>query len=118
MKVLFIEKILRKNPCEKVITELFALRQKYKEEINDVMQLLVILIMNALFGEFLRKNITESYQCKSENWVMSEYDERVLYYHKIKYGNYIVKMKDNEGLLDEIKSQHTPFTTCCFYIIK
>ena len=53
------------NPFEKVITKLFALRQKYKEEKNDVMQLLVKLIMNALYGDFLRKDITESYQCKS-----------------------------------------------------
>ena len=35
------------NPFEKVITKLFVLRQKYKEENNDVMQLLVKLIMNA-----------------------------------------------------------------------
>ena len=48
------------NPFEKVNTKLFALRQKYKEENNDVMQLLVKLIMNALYGEFLRKDITES----------------------------------------------------------
>ena len=35
------------NPIERLITELFALRQKYKEGNNDVMQLLVIMIMNA-----------------------------------------------------------------------
>ena len=67
------------------------------------MQLLVKLIMNALYGEFLRKHITESYQCKSEMWMQTEYDERVLDYEKIKFGNYIVKMKDNEGLQDEVK---------------
>ena len=66
------------NPFEKVITKLFALRQKYKEENNDVMQLLVKLIMSALYGEFLRNDITESYQCKSEMWMQTEYDERVL----------------------------------------
>ena len=49
------------NPFEKVIIKLFALRQKYKEENNDVMQLLAKLIMNALNSEFLRKDITESY---------------------------------------------------------
>ena len=59
---------------------LFALRQKYKEENNDVMQLLVKLIINALYGEFLRKDITESYQCKSEMWMRTDYDERVLDY--------------------------------------
>ena len=107
------------NPFEKVITKLFALREKYKEENNDVMQLLVKLIMNALYGEFLRKDSIENNQGKSETWMMSEYDERVLDYHKINNGNYIVKMKDDEGLLDEIKkSQHTPYTTSCFYIIE
>ena len=54
------------KPFEKVIDKLFALRLKYKRENNGVMQLLVKLIMNALYGEFLRKDITVNYQCKSE----------------------------------------------------
>ena len=95
------------NPFEKVITKLFALRQKYKEENNDVMQLLVKLIMNALYGELLRKDITESYQCKREMWMQTEYDERVLDYQNIIHGNYIVKMKDDEGLDDELKKANT-----------
>ena len=73
------------NPFEKLITKLFALRQKYKEENNDVMQLLVKLIMNALYDDFLRKDNTESYQSKSEMWMQTEYDERVLDYQKIIY---------------------------------
>ena len=91
------------NPFEEVVDKLFALRQKYKNENNEVMQLLVKLIMNALYGDFLRKDITESYQCKSEASMMTEYDERVLDYQKINYGNYNVKMKDDEGLQDEVK---------------
>ena len=63
--------------------------------------------MNALYGEFLRKDITESYQCKSEMWMQTEYDERVLDYQKINFGNYIVKMKDDEGLQDEVKKANT-----------
>ena len=92
------------NPFERVIDRLFALTQKYKEEKHVVMQLFVKLIMNALYGEFLRKDITESYQFKSEICMMTEYDERVLYYQKINYGIYIVKMKDDEGLQDEVKN--------------
>ena len=91
------------NPSEKVIDNLFALRQKYKDEGNEVMQLLVKLIMNALYREFSRKGITESFQCKSEMWMQTEYDERVLDYQKINYGNFIVKIKDNEGLQDDVK---------------
>ena len=91
------------NPFEKVINEIFKLRQKYKDENNEVFELLVKLIMNSLYGEILRKDILESYQCKSEKWMMREYDERVLDYQQSKYRNYIVKLKDDEGLEDEIK---------------
>ena len=104
------------NPFEKVIDELFALRQKNKKkENNEVLQLLVMLIMNASYGEFLRKDITESYPCKIETWMMSEYDERVLDYQKI---NYIVKIKDDEGLLDEIKKANTSPLQLVVYIIE
>ena len=51
--------------------------------------------MNSLHGEQTRKALKESYQCKSENWMMSEYDERVLDYQKINYGNSIVKMEND-----------------------
>ena len=71
------------TPFRKVIDKLFELRQKHKAENKNVMQLLVKLIMNSLYGEFLRKDILESYQCKSEMWMMTEYDERVLDYQKI-----------------------------------
>ena len=67
------------------------------------MQLLVKLIMNSLYGEQIRKDIEERYESKSEHWMMTEDDERVLDYQKINYGNYIVKMKDDEGLQDEVK---------------
>ena len=71
------------------------------------MQLLVKLIMNALYGEFLRKDILESYQCISEMWMMLEYDERVSDYQKMNHENYIVKLKDDEGLEDEVKKVNT-----------
>ena len=67
------------------------------------MQLLVKLIMNTLYGEFLRKDFLESYQCKSEAWMMTEYDERVLDYQKNTYGIYIVKLKDDERIDYEVK---------------
>ena len=47
------------------------------------MQLLVKLIMNSLYGEQIRTDIEESYQCKSEYWMETEYDERVLDYQKL-----------------------------------
>ena len=95
------------SPFRKVIDILFALRQKYKDENNDVMQLLVKLIMNSLYGEKIRKDIEEKFACKSEAWMMSEYDERVKDYWKISGINYIVKMIDDAGLEDEVKKLNT-----------
>ena len=42
------------SPFRKVIYILFELRQKYKDENNDVRQLLVKLNMNSLYGEQIR----------------------------------------------------------------
>ena len=83
------------------------MRQKYKDEGNDVMHLLVKLLMNALYGEQTRKDFEEKFACNSEAWLMSEYDERVKRYWKISGINYIVKMADDAGLEDEVKKLNT-----------
>ena len=54
------------SPFRKVIEKLIALRQKYKDEKNDLMQGLVKLIMNSLYGVQIRNDINESYHCKPE----------------------------------------------------
>ena len=95
------------SPFRKVIDKLFALRQKYKDENNDVMQFLVKLLMNSLYGENIRKDIEEKFACKSEMWMQTEYDERVKVYWKISGINYIVKMIDDAGLEDEVKKLNT-----------
>ena len=88
----------RISPFRKVIEKLFALRQKYKDEKNDLMQGLVKLIMNSLYGVQTRRDINEIYYCKSKTWMETEFDENVLDYWKLPNGNYIVKMKKDDGL--------------------
>ena len=95
------------SPFRKVIDILFKLRKKYKDENNDVMQILVKLLMNALYGEQIRKDIEEKFACKSKMWKQTEYDERVVDYWKISNINYIVKMIDNAGLEDQVKKLNT-----------
>ena len=104
--VIYLENF-KESPFRNVIDKLFALRQKYKDDNNDVMQLLVKLLMNSLYGESIRKDIEEKFACKSEAWMMSEYDERVKDYWKISSFNYIVKMIDDAGLEDEVKKLNT-----------
>ena len=95
------------SPFRRVIDILFKLRKKYKDENNDVMQLLVKLLLNSLYGENIRKDIEEKFACKSEMWMQTEYDERVKDYWKISGINYIVKMIDDAGLEDEVKKLNT-----------
>ena len=103
--------IYRKNfkvsPFKKVFDKLFALRQKDKDEGNEVMQLLIKLLMNALYGEQIRKDLEEKFACKSEMWMQTEYDEKVKDYWKISGINYIVKMIDDAELEEEVKKLNT-----------
>ena len=68
------------SPFRKVFEEVFALRQKYKGEGNEVMQILINLLMDSLYGEQIRKDNEEKFACKSEVWMISQHDERVKYY--------------------------------------
>ena len=71
------------------------------------MQGLVKLIMNSLYGVQIRRDINESYYCQSEKWMKTEFDENVLDYWKLPNGNYIVKMKKDDGLDDVCDNTNT-----------
>ena len=79
-KVFFYRENFKISPFRKVIEKLFSLRQKYRDEHNDLMQGLVKLIMNSLYGVQIRKDIDQAYKCKSQHWMETEYDENVLDY--------------------------------------
>ena len=89
---------LKISPFRKVIEKLFAVRQKYKDKGNDLMQNLVKLIMNSLYGVQIRKDINESYKSKSQYWMETEYDDNVLDFWRLSNGNSIVKFKKDDGL--------------------
>ena len=95
------------SPFRKVIEKLFALRQKYKDEHNDLMEGLVKLIINSLYGNQIRKDIDQSYKCKSQHWMETEYDENVLDYWRLPNGNYIVKLKKDDGLEEDNDVKNT-----------
>ena len=95
------------SPFRKVIEKLYSLGKKYKDEKNVLMQGLVKLIMNSLYGVQIRKDINESYYCKSENWMKTEFDENVLDYWKLPNGFYIVEMKKDDGLDDDCDNKNT-----------
>ena len=49
--------------------------------------------MNSLYGENIRKDITEKYSCKSEHWMTTQYDENVLDYWKLANSQLYSKIK-------------------------
>ena len=57
------------------------------------MQNLLELIMNSLLAVQIRKNITESYKSKSQNWMEREYEDNVLDYWTLPSESYTVKFK-------------------------
>ena len=63
--------------------------------------------MNSLYGENIRKDIEEKFDCKSEAWMLTECEERVKDYWKISGINYIKKMIDDARLEDEVKKLNT-----------
>ena len=71
------------------------------------MQGLVKLNMSSLYGVQIRRDINESYYRKSGNWMKTDFDENVLDYWKLPNGNYIVKMKKDDGLDDDCDIKNT-----------
>ena len=95
------------SPFRKVIEKFFALRQKHKIERNKLMQGLVKLIMNSLYGVQKGRDINESYKCKYEHWMKTEYYDNVLEYWRLPNGNYIVNFKKDVGLDDDNDVKNT-----------
>ena len=95
------------SPFRENVEKLIALRQKYKDEKNDLMQGLVKLTMNSLYGVHIRGDNNESFYCKSENWIKTEFDGNILDYWRLPNGNCIVKMKKNDGLDDDCDIKKT-----------
>ena len=63
--------------------------------------------MNSFYGVQIRRDINESYYCKSEIWMKTEFGKNVLNYRKLPIGIYIVKMKKNDGLDDDCDIKNT-----------
>ena len=63
--------------------------------------------MTSLYGVQIRKDKNDSYYRKAEQWMKRQYDEKVLDFWKLPNGNYIVKMKKDDGLDDDCDNKNT-----------
>ena len=64
---------------------------------NDLVQGLVKLIGNSIYGVQIRRDINESFNSKSEHWMKTEYNDNVLDYWRLPNGKIIVKIKKDDG---------------------
>lgn len=89
---------------ERWVNELYALRQKYMAEGNEVMKFLVKRILNTLYGKFgqrgdtiLKEYDSPDYEFKNERYL--DYDSNI-WYREIQVGNHvkIVREKDVESM--------------------
>ena len=94
-------KNFRISPFKKISEKLFALRRKYKDELNDLMQGLVKLITNSLNGAQIGRDINEFYIGKPEHWMKAEYVDNVLVYCGLPNRKTILKLKKDDGLDDD-----------------
>ena len=70
------------------------------------MQSMVIFLLHSLNGSQIRKEINESYYCKSETSMKTEYDEIDLHYWKLPKENSILKMKKDDGVDDDCEKKN------------
>ena len=96
--MLFFEKTLKYHFLENFLEKLFALRKKYRDERNELVQVFFKLLMNSLHGVQIRKNINKFYKCKSQYWMETVDDDIVLDKWRLTNGNYIVKPKKDDIL--------------------
>ena len=93
------------------------LRLNYKNESIDIKQRLVKLLMNSVHEENKRKDRKEENSCNSEYWMSMDYDDRVLDYWRLPNGQYIVRLKQIEGLKCEKDLKNTmPAHLGSFYL--
>ena len=60
-----------------------------------------------LFDLRLKYKSDDEFCCKTENWMKTEYDERVKDYWKLPNGEYIVQLSLDEGIDGEIDNENT-----------
>ena len=82
------------------------------------MQLLLKLLLNSFYGENIRKDVEEKFACKSEAWMMSEYDERVKDIRKYQVIFIFLKWLMTQDWKMKLKIEHYANILGSFCVIK
>ena len=88
------------NPFKEYILDMTVKRNEYKKQGKNILQDMCKKISNGTYGGCIGCNIHEILKCVSENWMKTGYDDRVKEYILLKNGNYLVNVKDRDGVDD------------------
>ena len=88
------------NPFTEYVHDLIEKRNEYKKHGENILQLMCKDTVNGGYGGCIRQDNTENYKCVTENWMNTEYDDRVNNYIPLENGNYMVNIVDHEGVDD------------------
>ena len=104
-------------PFRKGIEILFSLREKYKDEGDDFMQMFGKLLMNSLYGENISKDITEELDFilkigQAQNMMRSFWD-----FWRLPNGEHLVKLKQDDGFGCETDLKNTMPTHLGSFIV-
>ena len=85
------DQFFKTSPLKKFIEKLFEIKNKFKCEGRDVMQLLVKFIMNPFYGQTIGKDFNCELFCKTVFWMETNFDDVVKGYCMLPNGGYFVK---------------------------
>ena len=88
------------NPFKEYILDMTAKRNEYKKQGKNIWQDMCKKISNCTFRACIRCDIHEVLKCLSETWMKTKYDDRVKECIPLKNGNYLVNVKDHDGVDD------------------
>ena len=101
----FFSHNLEFNPYTEFVTDMFQKRDMFKSQGKDLLQNLAKKIGLSVYGGNIRKDINEEYKCVTENWMRENFDDRIKEWFPLKNGNFIVKLEDDEGVVDYDKAK-------------
>ena len=90
--------IMQYNPYTDFVKDMIAKRDRYKKERKDLLQILAEKIANSVYGNNIRKDVNDQYECVTENWTTENYDDTVKEWWFSKNGKLIFELEDDAGV--------------------
>ena len=91
---------LKHQPFRIFVKKWFLVKKNtIKKEGIVLLEQLVKVKMNALFGQSIRKDIDVKYQLKSKKWMKIEWEVRIEEYQKLQNGGFNDKQENDEKMM-------------------